>query len=66
MTSARDSVRGMRSAGSPAYRGSLAIGHPSSGAIGGGGVSYDRRQNWNRSSPYSWRIALFSLPCSAP
>ena len=36
------------------------------GSIGGGGVSYERRQIMNCSSPYSASVAALSLPCSAP
>jgi hypothetical protein len=38
----------------------------SSSSIGGGGVSYERRQSMNCSSPYSSRVCFLSLPCSAP
>ena len=36
------------------------------GSMGGGGVSYERRQSMNCSSPNSARVAALSLPCRAP
>ena len=65
MTSLRHSVRGI-SAPRSAYCGSPAWDHSDESSIGGGGMSNERRQSMNCSSPYSSSVCFLFLPCRAP